>query len=165
MGQADSDAMCATLEEAGIKCWIAPRDIIPGRNFQEAIIDAIDKARIMVLIYSSNSLSSSQVIRELTIAVEKNVIIIPFKIEEIPPSGPMEWLISVPHWLDAITPPIEEHLLSLSTNIKYILETDFGEEKKIEYIDIGERIKAGVIDSCFAIPIGGCCLIQNSSWY
>jgi len=150
-----ADAMCAKLEEAGIKCWIAPRDIIPGIIFQEAIVDAIGKARIMVLIYSSNSLSSPQVLRELTLAVEKNVIIIPFKIEEILPSGPMEWLISVPHWLDAMTPPIEEHLLSLSKNIKYILETDFGEEKKIEYIEIDERIKAGVIDSCIAIPIGG----------
>lgn len=26
-----ADAACAVLEAAGIRCWIAPRDIMPGR--------------------------------------------------------------------------------------------------------------------------------------
>jgi TIR domain len=25
-----ADAACATLERAGIRCWIAPRDVVPG---------------------------------------------------------------------------------------------------------------------------------------
>jgi uncharacterized RDD family membrane protein YckC len=155
-----ADAMCAKLEENGVGCWIAPRDIIPGAIFHDALMNAIDKARIMVMIYSSNSLNSPQVIRELTRAVEKNVVIIPFRIEDIPPSGSMEWLISVPHWLDALTLPLEQHLQSLSKNIKFILETDIGEEKKVEYIEPDERIKAGAIDAIlllfailFTVPI------------
>jgi hypothetical protein len=28
--RATADAICAHLESAGIKCWIAPRDIEPG---------------------------------------------------------------------------------------------------------------------------------------
>lgn len=25
-----ADAVCAALEQRGIRCWIAPRDILPG---------------------------------------------------------------------------------------------------------------------------------------
>jgi hypothetical protein len=47
-----ADAACATLEAVGIRCWIAPRDISPGAEWGETIIDAINSARVMVLIFS-----------------------------------------------------------------------------------------------------------------
>ena len=34
-----ADAACAALEAKGIRCWIAPRDILPGSDWGEAIID------------------------------------------------------------------------------------------------------------------------------
>ncbi len=30
--KAIADAICAKLEENKIRCWIAPRDITPGKN-------------------------------------------------------------------------------------------------------------------------------------
>lgn len=119
-----ADAICASLEEGGTKCWIAPRDVLAGTNFQEAIIDAIDNSKIMVLIYSSHSNNSPHVIRELTHAVAKNVIIVPFRIEDTPPSKSMEYLISVPHWMDAMTPPLEEHVDDLDKTIRTLLRKD-----------------------------------------
>lgn len=117
-----ADAMCATLESKGIRCWIAPRDILPGINYQEAIIDAIDESHIMVLIFSSHSNNSAHIIRELTEAVSKSVIIIPFRIEDVLPSKSMKYLISVPHWLDAYTPPLEQHLKKLAETIQLFLK-------------------------------------------
>ena len=117
-----ADAMVATLESKGIRCWIAPRDVLPGISFQEAIIDAIDSTRIMVLIFSSHSNNSPHVIRELTEAVSKGVIIIPFRIEDVLPSKSMKYLISVPHWLDAYTPPLEQHLEKLAETIQLFLK-------------------------------------------
>jgi hypothetical protein len=34
-----ADAACALLEARGIKCWIAPRDIRPGSDWGESIIN------------------------------------------------------------------------------------------------------------------------------
>lgn len=116
-----ADGVCAGLEARKIRCWIAPRDILPGTNYQEAIVDAIDTSRIMVLIFSSHSNESPHVIRELTRAVNKNVIIIPFKIEDIIPSKSIEYLISVPHWLEALTPPLEHHIEKLAYTINILL--------------------------------------------
>ena len=36
-----ADIVCSILEQNGVSCWIAPRDITPGLDFAEAIIDGI----------------------------------------------------------------------------------------------------------------------------
>lgn len=128
-----ADATCAKLESNSIRCWISPRDMPPGENFPKAIMDGIEGSKIMVLIFSSHSNNSQHVIREITSAVNKGLIIIPLRIENILPSREMEYLISTPHWLDAITPPLEEHLNTLATRIEKILSTytpEFKEEKR-----------------------------------
>jgi tetratricopeptide (TPR) repeat protein len=121
--KAVADATCAALESRGIRCWIAPRDVLPGSNYPRSIVEAIDGSRVMVLVYSSHSNSSPHVVRELTHAVSKGVIIIPFRIEDIPPSKDMEYLIGIPHWLDAMTPPLEKHLVHLADTIRVLLKS------------------------------------------
>jgi hypothetical protein len=36
--------VCAALEATGILCWIAPRDVIPGTFYADAIVGAIDES-------------------------------------------------------------------------------------------------------------------------
>ncbi|MBN1195578.1 MAG: toll/interleukin-1 receptor domain-containing protein [Methanomicrobiaceae archaeon] len=117
------DAVCAGLEAHGIRCWIAPRDVEPGENFPDAIIQAIEQSRVMVLIFSSSSNNSPHVIRELTKAFTSGLIIIPFRIEDVPLSRSMEYLIGLPHWLDAVTPPLQEHISDLARSVLIILKT------------------------------------------
>jgi hypothetical protein len=57
-----AEAACAALEADGIKCWIAPRDVAPGTEWAAAIIDALDRCRAMVLIFSSHTNQSRQII-------------------------------------------------------------------------------------------------------
>src|SRR5581483_7974306 len=78
-----ADATCATLEAHGIRCWIAPRDIIPGTEWGKAIVDGISGSRIMVLIFSSNADQSRQVMREAERAVHKGLSLLPLRIEEV----------------------------------------------------------------------------------
>ena len=56
-----ADAVCGTLEANGIRCWIAPRDVLPGVHYGEAIIDVIQDCRIMVLIFSSKANMSGHI--------------------------------------------------------------------------------------------------------
>ena len=116
-----ADAACAKLEARHIRCWMAPRDVPPGTDFPAAIIRGIEESRVMVLVFSSHSNVSPHVLREITSAVNKGIIIVPFRIEDITPSKSMEYLISVPHWLDAITPPMEQHLDTLVVTVEKIL--------------------------------------------
>jgi len=116
-----ADAVCAKLESRNIRCWIAPRDINPGKNFPEAIIEGIEEGKVLVVIFSSFANKSPHVTRELTHAVNKGRIIIPFRIEDVAPSKSMEYLIGVPHWLDAVTPPMENHIDRLVGTVEHII--------------------------------------------
>jgi len=116
-----ADAVCATLESRGIRCWIAPRDILPGMDWGEAIIDAINTTRVMILIFSSNANESRQIKREVERAVSKGLPVIPLRIEDVPLSKSLEYFISSPHWLDAMTPPVEKHLNYLAETVKLLL--------------------------------------------
>jgi hypothetical protein len=119
-----ADAACAVLEATGIRCWVAPRDISPGREYAAAIIDAIDRCRVMVLIFSSNANDSPQVRREIERAASKGVAIMPVRIEKVVPTKSMEYFLGDIHWLDAMTPPIEHHLQQLAATIKALMNAE-----------------------------------------
>jgi hypothetical protein len=115
---------CAALESAGVRCWIAPRDILPGTEYAAGIVDGIDSCRILVLIFSSNANASPQIHRELERAISKGLTVIPFRIEDIAPSKAMEYYIGSIHWLDALTPPLAQHLGHLTEQVKANLNVD-----------------------------------------
>jgi WD40 repeat protein/tetratricopeptide (TPR) repeat protein len=117
-----ADAVCATLEQKGFRCWIAPRDIVAGKGWSESIIEGIEQSRLLVLVFSANSNASQQVIREVERAVAKRIPIIPFRVENLAPSKAMEYFISSQHWLDAYTPPLEKHLEHLAQTVHVLLK-------------------------------------------
>jgi hypothetical protein len=122
--KATADATCAALEASGVRCWIAPRDITPGIEWGEAIIDGINQSRVLVLIFSANANESPQIRREIERAVGKGIPIIPFRIQDIAPTRSLEYFIGAVHWLDALTPPLETHLRRLVDIVKALLQID-----------------------------------------
>lgn len=119
-----ADAICSKLENGKIRCWIAPRDILPGDTYGSAIINGINDCNIVIIVFSSNSDSSVHVNNEIEIAVSKGKIIIPFRIENIKPSGDMELFLGRRHWLDAMTPPLESHIDKLTDTIYSLLKIE-----------------------------------------
>jgi TIR domain len=119
-----ADAVCAALENAGVRCWIAPRDVQPGRPFAGEITRAIQQSKAMVLIFSANSNNSSQILREVQLAVEAQLHILQFRIEEVLLNDDLKYYLSTPHWLDAMTPPLENHLSRLAASLKLLLGSE-----------------------------------------
>ncbi len=116
-----ADAVCAALERDRVRCWIAPRDVLPGVPYAEGVIAGIRGARVFVLVFSSNSNASPHVMREVERAVSLGLPVIPLRIEDVLPSKSMEYYLSAPHWLDALTPPLEAHLDRLVRTIGVLL--------------------------------------------
>lgn len=119
-----ADAICATLESAAIRCWIAPRDVQPGRSFAGEITRAIQASKIMVLIFSAHSNQSEQVLREVQLAVDSHLHIIQFRIEDVPASDDLKYFLSTPHWLDALTLPLKHHFGRLVSSVRALLEIE-----------------------------------------
>jgi hypothetical protein len=116
--KAAADAACAKLEAEGIRCWIAPRDVPPGAQWAAAIVDAIDHCRAMVVIFSSSANSSKQIHREVQRAFEREVPVVPFRIENVAPEQSLAYYMGSVHWLDALSPPLEQHLQKLAASVK-----------------------------------------------
>mgnify|MGYP001223827573 CR=1 FL=1 len=117
-----ADATCATLEAKGLRCWIAPRDILPGADWGESILDGIAGARAFVLLLSESANGSPQIKREVERAVHGGLPIFTVRIEDVRPAKALEYFLSTPHWMDALTPPLERHLAYLADVLKHALE-------------------------------------------
>ena len=116
-----ADAACAVLERRGRRCWIAPRDVDPGVEYGESIIGGINGSRVFILIFSGHANESPQVRREVERAVSRGLAILPFRIEDVLPTRSLEYFLGAPHWLDALTPPLERHLERLAHAVDRLL--------------------------------------------
>jgi hypothetical protein len=116
-----ADLVCAGLEAQGVSCWIAPRDIQVGADWGSAIVTAIRTCRAMVLVFSDHANASRHIPRELERAVDHEIPVIPFRIEDVQPRGALEYILSSVHWLDALTPPLEAHVDRLGPALRAII--------------------------------------------
>jgi len=116
-----ADAVCAALETGGIRCWIAPRDVLPGQPYGEALIDAINGARALVLVFTANANASSHIAKEVERAVSRGLAVVPFRVENVLPARSLDYFIGSVHWLDALTPPLERHLEQLLQTVRSLL--------------------------------------------
>ena len=102
------DALCHYLEEKQIRCWYAPRNILAGQHYADAIVNAIQNVKIFVVVCSKNSLGSKYVSKETTVAEDSEKIIIPFKIEDCSIVGTgLQLHLSDKQWIDAFPEPNE----------------------------------------------------------
>ena len=119
-----ADAVCATFESNGMRCWVAPRDVPPGAAWGAAIVDAIQNSRVMVLIFSENANTSGQIAREVERAADYGVTIVPIRVEDVAPARSLQYFLSNIHWLDALSPPLERRLQEIAAKIKAMLELE-----------------------------------------
>jgi hypothetical protein len=117
-----ADAVCARLEGDGVRCWIAPRDVMPGMDYGQAIVEAIQAARLMIVVFSSHANESKHIKREVERAVSHGLVVLPFRIENAIPSASLEYFIGSLHWLDAMSPPLESHLHELVSMVQLNLD-------------------------------------------
>lgn len=118
-----ADTIVAALEGKQIRCWYAPRDIKAGADWGEEIAQAIHASSVFLLVFSNSANQSQRVLDELNLAISKEAVILPFRIEKLEPSGAMQLHLSSRHWLDAFVPSWEEHIDSLVNSVSSNLET------------------------------------------
>jgi len=119
-------------ESRGIECWIAPRDVQGGMEWAAEIVNAITLAKVMVLIFSTSANSSPQVRREVMLAVDRGVRVVPFRIEDITPAASLEYFLAGHQWLDAFPPPLEPHYAKLVVCLNNLLATPTNPPRRSE---------------------------------
>jgi TolB-like protein/Tfp pilus assembly protein PilF len=93
-------SVCQFLENHGVSCWMAPRDVKPGAQYADAIVRAINEARALVLVMSASAVDSAHVAREVERAASKRKQIIPFRIDGAALNPELEYFLSNSQWID-----------------------------------------------------------------
>ncbi len=75
----------------------------------------------MVLIFSERANQSDYVKREVTLAANARIPIIPFRIELTDPAEELAFFLCTPHWLDALTEPLDGYIHELRETITLLL--------------------------------------------
>lgn len=113
--------LCTCLEASGVKCWIAPRDPVPGVPYGQQLVNAISRTRVLLLVLSGNANDSRAVLGELELASNRNKIILPVLIENVLPSASLEFYVRPVHWFDASTRPLAEVVPDLVRHVQNLL--------------------------------------------
>ena len=114
-----ADKTCQALEAAGIRCWMAHRDIVSGRNHLGATLEAVDCCRAIVLILSFNTDISNAYFLER--AAGRGVPIIWLMLDHTALPAEFTELRKSAIVIDASTPPLESHFRLLAAQVKPLL--------------------------------------------
>ncbi|MEY2421050.1 MAG: hypothetical protein QOI95_1117 [Acidimicrobiaceae bacterium] len=91
--------VCAQIEVDTAPCWIAPRDVTPGRDYASDILHAIEAAGIFVVLLTKSSIESPQVVREVERAASNRVALLPVRLDDTPLTPSLEYFLSSSHWV------------------------------------------------------------------
>ncbi len=127
-----ADAICTRLEERGLRCWIAPRNILAGsQNYERDIIKGVENCRIFLVVTSFKSIYSEDCEKELKAAVLADKALYSFRIDDTEYDGAFKRALSSVQWLDARDDPYA-HLEQLVVDIKGMLAEDEREKAALE---------------------------------
>jgi uncharacterized membrane protein YhaH (DUF805 family) len=89
------------LEAEGLRCWIAPRDIGPGRNFQVEIVGAIDSSKAMLVMMSRAMNQSEECINEIAVAKGSDTCkLIPVRLQDEKPERGYRFYLTAAQWVE-----------------------------------------------------------------
>jgi TolB-like protein/tetratricopeptide (TPR) repeat protein len=95
-----ANSIVENLEQQGLRCWLAPRNVRPGAQYAEAIVRAINDAQAIVLVLSKSAIASDHVAREVERAASKHKPIIAFRIDSVALNPGLEYFLSGSQWID-----------------------------------------------------------------
>jgi formylglycine-generating enzyme required for sulfatase activity len=124
-----ADHIRSGLEEAGVACWIAPRDIEPGTSFPAAITAAIQSCSAQVLLLTAQANASRHVLSEVELAFNAGKPILAVLIGKVTPSPDLKYFISTSHWFDADASFDDDDLTKLKVDLDRLLT---GERQRAE---------------------------------
>ncbi len=108
-----AEKIATTLKAQNIRYWIASEHLAPADLWLKAMLDEVEKSHVVILVFSSNTSNARWVKDEITLALNKQIPIIPFCIENVPFHDEFRSVEMRFQRLDAFPPPFEVHFEKL----------------------------------------------------
>src|SRR6202790_1652038 len=117
-----ANAIVESLERHGIRCWFAPRDVVPGSLYADEIVGAINDAKVVVLVLPQHSVASPHVGKEIERASSKRRRIIAFHTDLAPLTRGFEYFLSESQWIDVGTGGLDAPISKLVEAVRRHLD-------------------------------------------
>lgn len=122
------EGLCAYLEAHKIRCFVAYRDISKGVVWAQAIVEALEESRMMVVVFSEHFNNSYQVDREIELASEDKKTILTFRISNAAFKGAKKYYLKNINWIDAFPNP-QQVFGSVAENVARLLDIKLEESQ------------------------------------
>jgi len=109
-----ANAIVESLEQHGIKCWIAPRDVTPGSQYADEILGAVNDAKVLVLVLSEHTVASPHVGREVERAASRRHRTIVLRTDAVSLTRSFEYFLSESQWIDVAALGMPAALMKLT---------------------------------------------------
>jgi LPXTG-motif cell wall-anchored protein len=123
--QEAAEKISTALENRGLQCWFANRDVNLGENFQESIHRAIRSAKVMVLVFTKNANNSAEINKEVALAGKYELVVIPVRVEDVQATGALGYELATRQWIDLFR-DWERAIERLSSRIAAIVSIETG---------------------------------------
>ncbi|MBN8607667.1 MAG: toll/interleukin-1 receptor domain-containing protein [Caulobacterales bacterium] len=100
-----ANQIVAALEANGVSCWVAPRDVRTGAEYQAEILRGLRESNGVLFLHSRHATESRHVTREIALADETGKPIYPVKLTNDPISGSLEYTLASRQWIDFAANP------------------------------------------------------------
>jgi hypothetical protein len=113
-----ANTLCASLEERGLRCWIAPRDVTWVTDYGPAIRAAVEDCHVFVLVITPGANESKEIGREAQLASRFGKPVIPISVEGVEPGTNVEYYIAGWQYFRSPASPDEADLDRLADAVR-----------------------------------------------
>jgi predicted NBD/HSP70 family sugar kinase len=119
-----AELICKSLAAEEIECWIAPRDVPPGHHYAAAILEAIERCEVFLVVFSAHADSSPHVSNEIETAASKGKRILLIRTDATDPSGNdnIRLFLSSHQWFDASQGDLVGHTKRIAADSRSLLQ-------------------------------------------
>ena len=100
-----AEGICGYLESNKVRCFIDYRDIPKGVNWPSIIPHSIRNSGLMLAVFSKHFNTSEQTDNEITIAANRKIPVLVFRITDDSFDGTKEYFLTKSNWIEAFPEP------------------------------------------------------------
>jgi hypothetical protein len=100
---------------------MAPDDVMGAVPWAEQILDAIDASKVMIILLSKAANDSNHVSKEVGLALERDKALLPVRVEDVMPTGSLQYLLQLVQWVDAFPGPMRDHLAQVRRSVASVV--------------------------------------------
>lgn len=114
-----ADEVVQLLEGRGHHCWIAHRNIPPGtQSWAGPIVAAIADSKVVLILVTPYSVASKQVLREVTVADDENIPLIPVCLDNVSLSKDFRYFFASAQRLEIADTPRQQTLQMIGNAVE-----------------------------------------------